>query len=100
MAEQTQPVPAKTAKASAKPDIASIAGLLVAFGGILGGLLIEGGKIRDVTQFTAALIVLGGTSGAVMVSVPLKTLIGGLKRLKGVFFDAKVEVNGMIEQVI
>jgi chemotaxis protein MotA len=60
----------------------------------------EGGKLRDVTQFTAALIVLGGTSGAVMVSVPLKTLIGGLKRLKGVFFDAKVEVDGMIEQVI
>jgi chemotaxis protein MotA len=103
MAEQTQPVPAKPAKpakASAKPDIASIAGLIVAFGGILGGLLIEGGKIRDVTQFTAALIVLGGTSGAVMVSVPLKTLIGGLKRLKGVFLDPKVEVNGMIEQVI
>jgi chemotaxis protein MotA len=103
MAEQTQPVPAKPAKpakASAKPDIASIAGLIVAFGGILGGLLIEGGKIRDVTQFTAALIVLGGTSGAVMVSVPLKTLIGGLKRLKGVFLDPKVEMSGMIEQVI
>jgi chemotaxis protein MotA len=103
MAEQTQPVsvrPAKTAKASARPDLASIAGLFVAFGGILGGLLIEGGRIRDVTQFTAALIVLGGTSGAVMVSVPLKTLIGGLKRLKGVFFDSKVEVNGMIEEVI
>jgi chemotaxis protein MotA len=103
MAEQTQPVaakPAKTAKASGKPDIASILGLVVAFGGILGGLLIEGGRIKDVTQFTAALIVLGGTSGAVMVSVPLKTLIGGLKRLKGVFFDPKVETNGMIEEVI
>jgi chemotaxis protein MotA len=106
MAEPTQSETAKAVavkpekKASAKPDIASIAGIVVAFGGILGGLLIEGGKIRDVTQFTAALIVLGGTSGAVMVSVPLKTLIGGLKRLKGVFFDAKVEVHGMIEQVI
>ena len=100
MAEQTQPAPAKSAKASAKPDLASIAGIVVAFGGILGGLLIEGGKIRDVTQFTAALIVLGGTAGAVMVSVPLKTLIGGLKRLKGVFFDPKMEVNGMIENVI
>ena len=103
MAEPIQPAPtkaAKPAKASAKPDIASILGIVVAFGGILGGLLIEGGKIKDVTQFTAALIVLGGTSGAVMVSVPLKTLIGGLKRLKGVFFDSKVEVNGMIEEVI
>jgi chemotaxis protein MotA len=88
------------AKVPSKPDIASLAGLVIAFGGILGGLLIEGGKLKDVSQFTAALIVLGGTSGAVMVSTPLRTLIGGLKRLKGVFFDPKVEIDGMIEQVI
>jgi chemotaxis protein MotA len=98
MAEPTKP-PVK-AKASSTPDIASLAGLVVAFGGILGGLLIEGGRIKDVSQFTAALIVLGGTSGAVMVSTPLRTLIGGLKRLKGVFFDSRIEIDGMIEEVI
>lgn len=98
MAEQTKS--AKASKASSKPDIASLAGIVVALGGILGGLLIEGGKLKDVSQFTAALIVLGGTTGAVMVSVPLKTLIGGLKRLGGVFFDSKVELNGMLEEVI
>jgi chemotaxis protein MotA len=92
--------PAKSSKPSSKPDIASLAGLVVAFGGILGGLIIEGGKIKDISQFTAALIVLGGTTGAVMVSTPLKTLIGGLKRLKGVFFSANVEFNSMIELVI
>ena len=69
-------------------------------GGILGGLLIEGGKIKDVAQFTAALIVLGGTAGAVMVSVPLKTLMGGLKRFRSVFFDPKVDFDGVIEEVI
>jgi chemotaxis protein MotA len=91
---------AKSSKPSSKLDIASLAGLVVAFGGILGGLIIEGGKIKDVSQFTAALIVMGGTAGAVMVSTPLGTLIGGLKRLKGVFFSANVEINGMIDQVI
>ncbi len=103
MAEPIKPPevqPAKTSKPSGKPDIASLAGIVIAFGGILGGLIIEGGKLKDVAQFTAALIVLGGTFGAVMVSVPLNTLIGGLKRLKGVFFDPKVEVDGMIEEVI
>jgi chemotaxis protein MotA len=97
------PEPKKAAsrkKATGKPDIASLAGLVIAFGGILGGLLIEGGKLKDVSQFTAALIVMGGTTGAVMVSVPLKTLIGGLKRLGGVFFDSKVELNGVLEEVI
>jgi chemotaxis protein MotA len=92
--------PLKAAKASGKPDIASIAGILLAFGGILGGLVIEGGKLKDIAQFTAGLIVLGGTAGAVMVSLPLRTLIGGLKRLGGVFFDPKVELGGMIEEII
>lgn len=103
MAEPLKPAPvepAKKSKPSSKPDIASLAGLVVAFGGILGGLLIEGGKLKDVSQFTAALIVLGGTTGAVMVSVPLKTLLGGLRRLGGVFFDTKVELDGMLEEVI
>lgn len=103
MAEPTKPAPAvppKKSKPSSKPDIATLGGLIIALGGILGGLLIEGGKLKDVSQFTAAMIVLGGTIGAVMVSVPLKTMMGGVKRLKGVFFDPHVELTGMIEEVI
>ena len=68
MAEPIKPEstrPATKAKPSSKPDIASLAGLVIAFGGILGGLLIEGGKLKDISQFTAALIVMGGTAGAV-----------------------------------
>ena len=44
---------------------------LVAVGGIIGGLVMEGGKVSDVTQITAAIIVLGGTLGAVMITSPL-----------------------------
>ncbi|MGA3188121.1 MAG: flagellar motor protein [Bryobacteraceae bacterium] len=95
MAENT-----KSAKTSIKPDLASIAGLMVAFGGILGGLIIEGGKLKDVAQFTAAMIVLGGTAGAVMVSLPLKVIMGGLRRLKGVFFDSTPDFAAMIQEVI
>ena len=51
-----------------RTDFASIGGVIISIGGILGGLLLEGGKIRDVAQITAALIVLGGTLGAVMVT--------------------------------
>jgi len=54
---------------------ASILGLVVAFGGIIGGLVMEGGKISDITQVTAAIVVLGGTLGAVMVTSPLAALI-------------------------
>lgn len=95
-----EPIKPTTAKSSIKPDIASILGLVVAFGGILGGLIIEGGKIKDISQFTAALIVLGGTTGAVMVSMPVKTLLGAMRRLKGVFLDQQVDLNEMIEVII
>ncbi len=84
----------------AKPDLATLAGLVVAFAGILGGLLIEGGKLRDVAQFTAALIVIGGTAGAVMVSTPMRVLQGAVRRLVGVFFDAAQPLNGLMDEMI
>jgi chemotaxis protein MotA len=83
-----------------KLDIASLIGITLAVGGLIGGLLLEGGKVRDIAQFTAALIVLGGTAGAVLVSVPLKVLKGGLRRLAGVFFDPSLEMNALVEEII
>src|SRR5579883_2879135 len=87
-------------KAGAGIDIASIGGLALALGGILGGLLIEGGRLKDVAQFTAAMIVLGGTIGAVMISTPLPIVIGAAKRFAGVFCDRHKPMNEVLEQVI
>ena len=70
--------PAK--KAGSRPDLASIGGIILAVGGIVGGLIMEGGKIKDISQVTAAIIVLGGTLGAVMVSTPLSVLKGAALR--------------------
>jgi chemotaxis protein MotA len=42
---------------------------VLAIGGIVGGLQLEGGRIKDISQLTAAFIVLGGTLGALMVSL-------------------------------
>ena len=41
----------------------------------------EGGKIKDISQITAAFIVLGGTLGAVMVSTPISVLKGAVLRM-------------------
>src|SRR5712691_7728375 len=98
MADTTLPKgPQPVKRASAKPDLATIAGLVIAIAGILGGLLLEGGKLQDVAQFTAALIVLGGTAGAVMVSTPLPVLAGAGRRLLGVLFDAAKPLDGLME---
>lgn len=72
----------------------------MALGGILGGLLIEGGKLTDIAQITALMIVLGGTIGAVMVTTPLRTLIRAGKCLGSVFMEHAAEPEQVIEEII
>jgi chemotaxis protein MotA len=91
---------AKVTRASAKPDFATLGGLLLAFGGILGGLLMEGGRIKDVAQVTSALIVLGGTIGAVMITTPLSVLIRAGRQMGTVFFSKTEAVSEKIDEII
>ena len=98
MAEQTRKPAA--GKSSAKLDLATVAGLVLAFGGILGGLILEGGKVQDVSQVTAALIVFGGTIGAVMVTTPLPVLISAAGKLGAVFMDRSQPAGSAIDEII
>ena len=91
---------AKSNLRSTRPDFASILGLAVAFGGIIGGLVLEGGKVSDVTQVTAAIIVLGGTLGAVMLTSPMAALFSAAKSLKKVFFEETVHPEAAVEEII
>jgi chemotaxis protein MotA len=80
--------------------MATFAGIAVAFAAILGGLVLEGGRIADIAQVTAAMIVLGGTMGAVMVATPMKDLRGSLKRLLGVVKDPAAPIADVLEEVV
>ena len=51
-------------------DLATLAGVVVALGAILGGLVLEGGKLADIAQLTAAMIVGGGTLGRAVTHPP------------------------------
>jgi chemotaxis protein MotA len=66
-------------------DKASIAGVLLAVAGIVAGLLLEGGNLGQILQPTAALIVFGGTLGAVLLQFPLTTVIAAFRNLGHVF---------------
>src|SRR5271154_6287753 len=87
-------------KSSTRPDLATLGGLVLAAGGILGGLVIEGGKLTDIAQVTALMIVLGGTIGAVMVTTPLRTLIKAAKYLGTVFFEHAESPQQIIDEII
>jgi len=83
-----------------KIDFATLAGLVVAIGGILGGLILEGGGFADVAQFTAAMIVGLGTAGAVMVTTPHGLLLSALRRLKDVLWDSAPARPALMEQLL
>jgi chemotaxis protein MotA len=83
-----------------RPDLATLGGLVLAIGGIVGGLIMEGGKLKDVTQLTAAIIVLGGTCGAVMVSTPMNVLWGAARRLVHVILDKTEPPEAAIDELI
>jgi chemotaxis protein MotA len=87
-------------KSSSKPDFATLGGIILALGGIIGGLLLEKGKISDISQYTAAIIVLGGTFGAVLVSTPLSVAIRAAKRLGSVLFEKSLSPDALIEEII
>ncbi len=72
-------------------DKSSFAGLILGVGGIVGGLLLEGGKLSQVLQPTAAIIVFGGTLGAVLLQFPLSVVGAAFRRLIQVFFEPKLD---------
>lgn len=68
-------------------DKASFGGIILAVGGILAGLLLEGGNLGQILQPTAAIIVFGGTLGAVMLQFPLPIVLLAFRQLGLVFVN-------------
>src|SRR5438067_2218516 len=85
---------------AAKLDLATFGGLIIGIGGIVGGLILEGGSIGQIVAPTALLIVLGGTLGAVLVATPLAALRAGMRSLAGVFFEKTQDPESMIEKLV
>ena len=83
-----------------RPDLATISGIALALAGIIGGLLLEKGSIQDLTQGTAAMIVLGGTFGAVLVTTPMAIVRRALRGLGAIFFERTSDTAAAIDRLI
>lgn len=81
-------------------DKSSFAGVFIALGGILMGLMLEGGKILQILQPTAALIVFGGTLGAVMLQFPLRVVIAAFRKMGTLFFDRSKDPQTLIYEIV
>jgi chemotaxis protein MotA len=81
-------------------DKSSLGGIVLAMGGILAGLLLEGGNLGQILQPTAAMIVFGGTLGAVMLQFPLDIILLAFRRLGTVFINPQRDPQATIQQLV
>ena len=80
-------------------DKISLAGLILGIVAILGGQALEGGHVGSLVQPTALLIVLGGTTGAVMLQSPFLVFRRGFQMARWVWFPPTIEYAKLIQQV-
>lgn len=81
-------------------DKSSLSGIVLALGGIIAGLLLEGGNFRQILQPTAAMIVFGGTIGAVMLQFPMPVVRSAFRRLGSVFFNREHSPEEIIRRLV
>ncbi len=83
-----------------KLDLASIIGVIVAVGFILLGNAMEGGHVLAILQPTAAMIVFGGTLGAVMINFPMDVVIRSAKGFTDIFLDKKPDNGATLSEIV
>ncbi len=81
-------------------DKASIGGAFLAIAGIVAGLLIEGGNLGQILQPTAALIVFGGTMGAVLLQFPFTTVVAAFRSLPHLFAAPRKQNDQLINLLV
>ena len=81
-------------------DIATILGIVIAIGSIIGGQALEGGHIGSILQLTAFIIVMGGTIGACCVQNTLPVVIKAVGSLSLVITNPHHDVKGSISQIL
>jgi len=81
-------------------DKSSWVGLFLGLGGITVGLMLEGGRLTQVLQPTAAIIVFGGTLGAVLLQYPMPVVLAAFRQLVQVFFERKLDPQRTVQQLV
>ena len=81
-------------------DIFAILGVVIGVGFILTAQAMEGGNVTQLLQVTAAMIVLGGTTGAIVGSFPVDDLKNAITMIKDVLMPPKVDFPNLIKEIV
>jgi chemotaxis protein MotA len=80
-------------------DLATIIGVLVAFGMVFMGIM-SGSPLTLFVDIPSVLITIGGTFGIIFINYPLKDVFGVIKVIKNVFIDEKRSSQGLISTFV
>jgi chemotaxis protein MotA len=80
-------------------DISTFLGIIFGFGLVIGAMGAGGGLMWFVNT-PSAMIVLGGTIGAVLINYPLSDILGVSKVAKNVFFEQKLNTETAIKTLV
>lgn len=81
-------------------DLAVIIGVVLAFGGLFGGMMMEGGDPMSIILIPPFLIVFGGTFGAGMASGMMRDFTGMFKQLQRAFTSKPVAAGEVVDAVV
>lgn len=80
-------------------DLATILGIVSGFGLVIIAMSLGGG-LGWFVNIPSALIVMGGTVGAVLINYPLSDVIGVMGVAKNAFFQKELSANNVIETLV
>jgi chemotaxis protein MotA len=78
----------------------TLSGVGIALAGIAVGLYLDGGKVGQMLQPTAALVVFGGTFGAVLVQFPFSVVLQAAGQLKEVLVGVTDPASQLIDDLM
>lgn len=81
-------------------DITTIIGIVIGLLALVGGFLLDGGHITGLLVFSAAIIVFGGTIGAVVVSFPKSQLKQIPRAVRLAFREKKTSPETLIAELV
>ncbi|MBL4681164.1 MAG: flagellar motor protein [Pseudomonadales bacterium] len=81
-------------------DLLSLLGIFIAFGAIVTGNLLDGGALAPLLNIPAALVVFGGTIGAIVLQTPFRILRRGVSLLGWIIFPPRVSQKDLLSRIL
>ena len=81
-------------------DLASLLGTILGFAGVVGGQILEGGHLSQILQGTAAIIVCGGTAGAMLLAFPMEDIKKAITLIPSIYKNVDLDVRPVIDEII